>query len=305
MTENSKSAKRTVPEYKIKIVEELIELLNNKKTILFASIKNLPASQLQEISKKFRDKAIIKIPKKNLFFRALDSSNIDKENASVLKEHFKDSTAVLFSDIEGFELSADLLKNKSPAKAKPGQEAPEDIEVQAGPTDLMPGPAISELGALGIQVQIEKGKISIKAPKVIVKKGEKISNEAADVMSKLDIKPFSIGLIPLIILDKETNKVYLEIKINPEEAIKNIQEGYSKALAFAVEINYFSKETIKFLLSKASMHEKVLSSLIKETEIKETEKTEIKTKETSKESEEKSQEAQTPEVKQENFGEEK
>lgn len=251
-----------IPESKIKKVEEMSNLIKNKKTILLASIKNLPAAQLQEISKKLRGKSIIKIPKKSLFFRAIDKSNVEKTQE--LKKYFKNDVAILFSDVDSFELAGELFRNKSPAKAKPGQEAPEDIEVQAGPTDLMPGPAISELGAVGIPVQIEKGKITIREPKVIVKAGEKISQAAADIMSKLDIKPFSVGLIPLSSLDNETKTIYLEIKINPEETISELKTSFGKSLAFAVEISYASSDTVKFLLSKAGSYEKALASLIKE-----------------------------------------
>ena len=58
-----------IPERKIKDVKEISELVKNKKTVLIASIKNLPASQYQEIGKKLRGKAIIKVPKKNILFR--------------------------------------------------------------------------------------------------------------------------------------------------------------------------------------------------------------------------------------------
>ncbi len=253
--------KARVSKKKVKEVESLIDLIKGKKTILIASIKNIPASQFQEISKKLRGKAIIKVPKKNLVFRAIDDS--EKKELEELKEYFLDNSAILFSDLETYDLATELIKNKIPAKAKPGQEAPQDIEIQEGPTDLVPGPAISELGALGIQIQIEKGKIHIKASKVIAKKGEKISKAAAEFMTKLDIKPFSIGFVPLVSYDTKENKIYLEIKIDPEKVIKEIKEAYSRALAFAVEIAYTSKDTIKFLLMKAARQEKVISSLIK------------------------------------------
>jgi len=63
MTE--KKLKAHVSEEKKKIVSELAELVKGKKTILLASIRDLPASQYQEISKKLRTKAIVKLPKKN------------------------------------------------------------------------------------------------------------------------------------------------------------------------------------------------------------------------------------------------
>jgi len=255
-----------VSEAKMNTVRELSELIKNKKTILIASIKDLPASQFQEIGKKLRGKAIIKVPKKNLIFRTLDSSENDA--IKKLKEQIKDNVAILFSDLDCFELASELIKNKSPAKAKVGQEAPEDIEVQAGLTDLVPGPAISELGALGIQIQIEKGKIKIKEPKIIVKKGAKISADAAGIMNKLDIKPFSIGFVPLSAFDVQEGKLYLDIKIDKEETLKEIKIAFGKALPFAIEINYICEDTIKFLIRKAGMHEKVLEKKNLSEEIK-------------------------------------
>jgi large subunit ribosomal protein L10 len=249
-------AKNKIPEKKKQAVKELAELIKNSKTILLASIKNIPASKYQDISKKLRGKALVKVPKKNLIFRALDNS--EKEEIKKLKDQIKESTAVLFSDLDAFDLSVELIRRKSPAKARPGQEAPEDIEVQAGPTELVPGPAISELGALGIQVQIDKGKINIKQSKIIARKGQKISQAAADMMSKLDIKPFSIGFEPLSAFDVQKGKLYLNISIDPEKTINDLKLAYSKALPFAVEIGYFSPETIGFLIGKAGMHRKVL-----------------------------------------------
>ena len=52
--------KAKVSEKKVNIVKEFSDLIKNKKTILIASIKNLPTSQFQEISKKLRGKAIVK-----------------------------------------------------------------------------------------------------------------------------------------------------------------------------------------------------------------------------------------------------
>ena len=264
--ELNKKIREHVSDKKINIVKELSELLKNKKTILIASIKNLPASRFQEIGKKLRGSAIIKVPRKNLILRAINKSK--NEKMKKLKEYIKENTAILFSDLDSFELASELIENKGPAKAKAGQEAPEDIEVQEGPTDLIPGPAISELGALGIQIQINKGKINIKQSKVIVKKGEKISENAASIMDQLDIRPFSVGFVPLMAFDTKEEKLYLEININKEETLKELKEYFNKSLAFAVEIDYASKDTIGFLIGKAGRHEKILENLRKE-EVKE------------------------------------
>lgn len=202
----------------------------------------------------------------------------------------KNSVAILFSDTDSFDLAVDLLNNTSPAKAKAGQEASEDIGVDAGPTDLMPGPAISELGNLGIKIQIEKGKIHIKDPKVIVKKGEKISAAAADIMNKLDIKPFRVGFIPLSSFDTREGKLYLEIRVDKEKTLEELKTSYSQSLALALEIGYASKDTIKFLIAKAVAHEKALADLAKEENSKEEKQGEKKEEATEEKKDDQTQE---------------
>jgi len=241
-----------VSEEKKKVVKELTNLIKTKKTILLASIKNIPASQLQEMVKKLRGKAVVKVPKKNLMFKAIDDSK--DEAVKGIKEKINDNVAVLFSEMDCFELAAELVNNKSPAKAKAGQEAPEDIEIPAGPTELIPGPAISELGAVGILIQIDKGKIAIKQAKVVAKKGEKISGPVADILSKLDIKPFTISLVPIAGFDADEKKVYMNIQIDREGTIEKLKNAFGKSLPFAVDIGYTSKDTISYLLQKAGRY---------------------------------------------------
>jgi len=270
----SDKEKKKVPERKLKAVEEIKNLAETKKTILIASIKNLPASQFQEISKKLRGKVIIKVPKKNISFRALDSA--DGKEIKKLKEQIDKDIAILFSDLDSFELASELIDNKTPAKAKAGQEAPENIIVEEGPTDLIPGPAVSELGALGIQIKIENGKINIKKAKTIVKKGDKISEGAAGLMNKLNIKPFLVGFEPIMAFDTKEKKLYLDIKIDREGTLEELKTAFGKALSFAVEIDYVCEDTIKFMISRANAHEKVLDNLKeKKKEVVNTE-TEIK-----------------------------
>ncbi|MEK6906057.1 MAG: 50S ribosomal protein L10 [Nanoarchaeota archaeon] len=269
---SKKTAK--IPERKKKEVEQIVKLIKDKKTILIASIKNLPASQFQEIGKKLRGKAIVKVPKKSLMIMSIDNSK--NEELKKLKEHIKEDFAVLFSDLDCFELSSELVESKSPARAKAGQESPQDIEVPAGPTDLIPGPAITELGALGIQIQIEKGKISIKEPKIIVKTGEKISSGAADIMNKLDIKPFSVGFVPLVAFDIKSGKLYTSIVIDKKGALEGLTHDFGKAMAFAVKIGYICKDTIRLLIGKAGMHEKAIETIASKGNTQEETKEEIK-----------------------------
>ena len=83
-----------VSEEKKAIVGELSALFKKYKTILIASIKTIPGSQFQEITKKLRGKTIVKVPKKNLVFKAIDSSK-DNEIKKIEKKIDRDF-ALLF-----------------------------------------------------------------------------------------------------------------------------------------------------------------------------------------------------------------
>jgi large subunit ribosomal protein L10 len=249
-----------IPKKKLKLVEELSNLIEKKRTILIADISNIPGSQFQQISKKLRGKAVVKVPKRNLFKRALDNSK--KKKAGELMNEFKGAVAILFSDLDSYELAGVLLKNTSPAKAKPGQIAPRDLEVPEGPTELVPGPAISELGALGIQIMIKEGKIEIKAPKIVANSGKEISQKAADILSKLGIQPFRIGFLPKSAYDSHDDMIYTEIKIDSEGARESLSDAATRALAFAVSIGFVNSETVKIMIIKALGQERRLIRVI-------------------------------------------
>ncbi|MBM3233472.1 50S ribosomal protein L10 [Candidatus Pacearchaeota archaeon] len=253
------SNERKVPEKKLKAVTELENLIKNNRTFMVCSIKNLPGKQFEIIKKKLRDKVKIKVVKKNIILRAIDNSGIEIKK---MKEHIKEDSALLFSKLELFELSGILSDNTALVNAKTGQIATDDISVEAGATELVPGPAISELSSLGLKIAIEDGKISIKEKKIIVKKNDKINEVACGIMSKLGIKPFKIGFEPVTAYDSEEKKVFTNIKINKEKNLEELKQAFSRSLAFAVKIAYPCKETIRYLLGKAAAEEKALASKI-------------------------------------------
>ncbi|MEK6884682.1 MAG: 50S ribosomal protein L10 [Nanoarchaeota archaeon] len=150
---------KPIPERKLKAVETLRNMIKKSKTIVLASIKNLPSRQFQEIRKKLRGEVEIFVPKKSIIIRALEAEK--KESLDEFKKSIREDVAIIFSNLDAFELSSMLTDNKVKAAAKAGQSAEEEIIVEEGVTDLVPGPAISELGAVGIKIAIEQGKIVI------------------------------------------------------------------------------------------------------------------------------------------------
>ena len=240
-------------------VKELAELMK-KKTVMVISIKGLPSAQFQDIKKKLRSKAKVQVVKKSLVKFALDHCGIKELHELV--PYVDDSTAMLFSDKDAFEISGILADEKSPAKAKAGMIAPSDIEVKAGPTELIPGPDISALSAVGLIPKVENGKIAVMQDKVIAKEGDEITEALASIMAKLDIIPFEVGVDPVAAFDGEEKKVYADIKIDKEAFMEAVMNDYGRALPFAVEIGYVNDTTLDFILARASAEEGILTRTI-------------------------------------------
>lgn len=267
MSEQKLIRDKPIPEYKREIVESLKERILNNRTVLIASCKSLPGLQFHEIKKKLRGKAEIKFARKSAIKRAIDETK--KGSILGLKDLLDSDFAVIFSDIEPFELAGILLSNQSKSKAKAGEISPRDIEVEPCSTDLPAGPAISELQGVGLKVKVTDGKLEIIKGAVIVKEGEEISSKVASVLAKLNILPMKVGFIPLVAYDSKDEKVYENIKIDREGALEAMREMIGKALGFAVSVGYPTSETIKFFISRAAMEEKAIMSIVGNSEVKE------------------------------------
>ncbi len=258
--EESHERVKSVPEYKLKIVADLAKKMKESTTVLIASTRGLPSSQFHEIKKNLRGKTYICVAKKSLVLRAL--STTEKGGMQNLKDHVGADIALFFSDLDAFELSGLLSDNQSPTKARAGDTAPEDINVEPGPTSLVPGPAISELSGVGLKVAVEGGKLSIKLPATIVKAGEVIKENVAGVMAKLDIKPMKVGFEPIAAYDAKSEKVYVGIKIDKKKTHEELKQAIEKALGFAISVKYFVKETLSYFFAKASAEEKAVQALM-------------------------------------------
>lgn len=254
-----------VPERKARMLDDLVKLIIEHNTLIISSLKGMPSAQFQKIRKKLKDKATIKVIKKRVMARAMEEASKKKgeEHLKDIEKYLEEGSAILFSQLDSFELASILADQKVSVRAKPGQIALHEIQVDAGPTDIPAGPMISEFGNAGVKIGIEGGKIVVKESKILIKQGEKISEGIAEILSKLEILPFTIGLEPIAAFDAKTGKTYVGIKIDKHETFENLKKSFSDARALAISVSYPAAEIIPMLLVKASMHFNALQKLIK------------------------------------------
>lgn len=248
-----------VREEKVKEVEELKKMIDSYPVIGILNMFKLPSRQLQEIQKKIRGKALIKITKKSLLKLAMKNSA--KEKMQELEKEIPQQPAIFLTESDPFKFYSMIDKMKSPAAAKEGDVAPSDILVSAGPTSLLPGPAISELTKAGIPAGVEEGKIAVKKDTIVVRKGEKISKQLAAALRKLNIEPMEVGLNIVAIYDK--GMIYGKEALNLVNVFpEKMKEGFNQALNLSVAVCYSTKDNIKFLLAKAFNSAKAIESKV-------------------------------------------
>jgi|SRR3989344_2875433 len=246
---------------KLDEVKNLKGLFLKYKVISVGDITSLPSKQFQSIRAKLKPNVVIRVTKKSSILRAI--SELKEKNLKPLEKYVQDAMPVLlFSNEDPFKLYKSLKKSKSRAAAKPGQKAPNDIEIKAGPTDFTPGPIIGELGQVGILAAVEGGKIAIKKDKVIAKEGEILSAKVASMLAKLGIEPMEIGLNLKVVYDNGAIYEKSVLDMDEEKLLKDIKLAHTYALNLALGINHFSKETIKILISKGYLNARAIDLIV-------------------------------------------
>ncbi|MBI3034630.1 50S ribosomal protein L10 [Candidatus Woesearchaeota archaeon] len=240
-----------VAEYKVARVEELASLISEYPLVGIINMENIPGPQLQRMRAKLRSSMLLTMSKKKLIDRALDKAELEKKNVSELKKYTRGMPCLVLTKENPFKLASTLKKSRTAAPAKPGQQAPRDIVIPAGPTQFAPGPIISELSAVGLKTGVEGGKVAIRQDFTIVAEGEKISKKVSDVLTKLSIMPMEIGLDIVAIYEKGVIYTRDVLSVDEEQYIRNIRIAASEANSLAVHIAYPAGETIKALIARA------------------------------------------------------
>ncbi len=275
--------------HKQKTVAEFVKLFEQYPIVGTINIRDLPASPLQVIRGKLREKCVVRMTKRRLLTLAIEKAKGKRPGLEKLIPHLDDMPAILFTKDNPFAVFNSIKQNKSPASAKAGQKAPRDIIVPAGPTAFAPGPVIGELAQLGIKAKVEGGKIAIVADTKVAKEGDTISQKLAEMLVRLGIQPMEVGLdlrfifengevLPRSVLDIDQDKYESDIAqaaqwaFNlaveaaiplPETTELLIQKAFREAKAVAKEANIPTKETIGEMLALAEAQAAEIGSHVK------------------------------------------
>jgi len=266
-----------VASWKKDVVKELTDAMVSSHVVAIVDLRGIPSAQLQQMRAGMRGSANVVMTRNTLVDIAITEAAKKRPGIEVLKEAVSGQCAVVTSEMNPFKLFRAMEATKSPAPAKPGDIAPEDIMVKAGDTPFKPGPIVGELQKAGIPAGIENGKVVFKKDKVLVEKGKPVPEDIAKVLPRLEIFPMTVGLdmkaafengtlyrrdvlnVPAdyystMLATASRNALALSMTIayvTPFTIRPLMTKAYREAMALSIEAAYPTKDNIKFLLAKA------------------------------------------------------
>lgn len=240
-------SQRQTVRLKAEEVDEIKDFMKQYDVVGVASLEKVRAAQLQELRRKLRDSAALRVVKNTLVKRAIAKLE-EKPGIENLEDYMAGSNVFLFTRLSPFKLALLLEKSRVTTTARAGDVAAFDVTVPAGNTGLPPGPIISQFGAVGIPTRIEAGSVWINRDTLVAKKGEVITARLASVLSKLGIKPVEIGLTLKAAYDDGLIIPEEQLLIDLGEMRRSLEEAYLYAFNLSLNTAYPLAENITFLI---------------------------------------------------------
>jgi len=176
--------------------ERLRELLDNHTKIFLVQADNVGSNQMAKIRFALRGKATVLMGKNTMIRKIITTYLKDKPGHpfELLLPRVVGNIGFIFTNGDLSEIRDVIEEHRVPAPARVGSIAPTDVKVPPGPTGCDPGQT-SFFQVLQVPTKITKGQIEITTEVFLVPKGNKVGSSEAALLQKLDIRPFTYGLM--------------------------------------------------------------------------------------------------------------
>lgn len=215
------------------------DLLEKYTKIFIVSCDNVGSKQFQQIRIALRGKGTVLMGKNTMMRRILN--DYLKKNPGhpyeVLLQHIKGNIGFVFTDGDLADVRTSLLENRVPAPARAGATSPVDVVVPPGPTDCDPGQT-NFFQTLQIATKIVKGRIEIVSPVNLLFKGDKVGASEAVLLQKLNIMPFSYGLVIEQIYDNGAMFSPEVLDITQDDLVNKFQAACKNIAAISLQVGY-------------------------------------------------------------------
>jgi len=216
---------------------KLVNLLETHNKIFVVGVDNVGSNHLQKVRAALRGKAVVLMGKNTMVRKVLRAEAAKNGDLEALTALVRGNVGFVFVKDDLSAVRQILLKEKIGAAAKAGVVAPCNVTIPAGNTGMEPT-MTSFFQALNIPTKINKGQIEIVNDVPIIKQGNKVSPSEANLLQKLNIKPFQYGLIIRQVYDQGSVYEDKVLDLTDDDIVSKFQIGVKNIAALGLKIGY-------------------------------------------------------------------
>lgn len=240
------------PERKAEYFERMKELLGTYTKLFVVDVDNVGSMQLQVTRKALRGKAEILMGKNTMMRKVIKQYVEENPEAPCeqLSEMCRGNIGFVFTSGDLSEVREILESNTRPAPARVGAIAPVDVIVPKGPTGCDPGQT-AFFQTLQIGTKISRGQIEITNDIKLVHQGEKVTASQAALLQKLNIEPFTYGLVLKAVYDNGSLFDAKVLDITDDVLTAQFCNAVSTLAAICLKIHYPTQASVPHSLANA------------------------------------------------------
>jgi len=245
------------PKRKAQMYQQLQEIPKKYRTIAVIKMSKVRSSQILPLRKALKGEVefvSIKDKVAQIAFKQLDIPGLKE-----MSEDLEGQCMLLFTNMSPFKLNVLLAKNKIMMAARGGDVASIDIVVPAKNTGIAPGPMLTDFKEAGIPTKIDQGTIWISKDSTPVAKGGVINEKLASLLGKLDIKPVEAGIALYSAIEEGFKYAEAEMVIDVGKIRNQFAQAHQEAVSLSIEAAYITADNISQILSKAAQYARSLS----------------------------------------------
>mmetsp|Transcript_5618 Transcript_5618/g.16269 ORF Transcript_5618/g.16269 Transcript_5618/m.16269 type:complete len:322 (-) Transcript_5618:74-1039(-) len=239
-------------ERKEEYFERFKNLLDTYTKCFIVEVDNVGSKQLQDTRKELRGKAEV-LMGKNTMMRKCIKDYVEANPGTPVEqliEECRGNVGFVFTNGDLGSVREILESNTRPAPARVGAIAPIDVIVPKGPTGCDPGQT-AFFQTLQIGTKITRGQIEITNDIQLVNKGDKVSASQAALLQKLNIEPFTYGLVLKSVYDNGSLFDAKVLDITDDVLTMKFGEALKKLAALSLAIGLPTQASVPHSIANA------------------------------------------------------
>jgi len=232
------AGKENAKERKQDYFVKLIKLLEEYPSILIVGADHVGSKHMQQIRKALRAKGAVLLMGKNTMIRKAIKGHLTNNPAlEQLLPLVWGNIGFVFCKSDLGEIKKILTDNRVEAPAKTGTLSPIKVIVPAMNTGLEPTQT-SFFQALNIPTKIAKGQIEIIQDITLLVEGQRVGASEANLLAKLNIKPFSYGLSLSQVYDNGSLYSHTVLDLSESDLLAKFHSGVRNIASLGLQIGY-------------------------------------------------------------------